>query len=201
MEKKKSVTTEKAVEKKKAVSKPAAKAETPVAKKATITPKAPKPAPASAEKAVSSAPAKVKTAAEKKDKKATVSNGSFYGTGKRKSAIARVWISKGTGLVNFNRKPGIDYIKSELLIAKVKAPLKKLGLESQYDCNIFTVGGGLVAQADASRLGVSRALLLVSADYRKPLKEEGFLTRDPRVKERKKYGKKRARKGFQFRKR
>jgi small subunit ribosomal protein S9 len=126
---------------------------------------------------------------------------SFYGTGKRKSAIAKVWIYKGTGKITINKQPAVDYVKSDLLVTQILRPLKQLSLESSYDCTITCLGGGIVGQVGACQLGIARALLLASSDNRKPLKVEGFLTRDPRVKERKKYGKKRARKGFQFRKR
>ncbi len=126
---------------------------------------------------------------------------SFYGTGKRKSAIAKVWIFKGKGMVYINDQPAAEYLGTEILSAQVTKPLKKLALEAQYDCKITCLGGGIVGQVGACQLGISRALLTVNPEYRKPLKEEGFLTRDPRVKERKKYGRKRARKGFQFRKR
>ncbi len=151
------------------------------------------------------AEAKVKVA-EKQPKTSAgsvskIPTASFYGTGKRKSAIAKVWIYKGTGKVTINKQPAIEYVKSDLLVSQILKPLKQLSLEGSYDCTITCLGGGLVGQVGACQLGISRALLCVSTEYRKPLKVEGFLTRDPRVKERKKYGRKRARKGYQFRKR
>lgn len=156
------------------------------------------------------AAAKVETKAVKKvEEKSTsksksvvkIPSESFYGTGKRKSAIAKVWIFKGKGNVTINAQTAAEYLGTEILAAQVTKPLRKLSLETQYDCRITCLGGGLVGQVGACQLGIARALLTVNPEYRKPLKEDGFLTRDPRVKERKKYGRKKARKGFQFRKR
>lgn len=126
---------------------------------------------------------------------------SFYGTGKRKSAIAKVWLFGGSGKYFINENPANVYLKQEVLAQLVIRPLKQLGLDNKYDVVISVLGGGLVGQADACQLGIARALLELNPEFRKPLKDAGFLTRDPRVKERKKYGRKKARKGFQFRKR
>lgn len=149
-------------------------------------------------------PEPVKTVVKETSEKKEVSKipkESFYGTGKRKSAIAKVWIFKGTGKVIINKMPSVEYVGSEVLASQILKPLRKLALEAQYDCRITCLGGGIVGQVGACQLGIARALLLVNSEFRKPLKEDGFLTRDARVKERKKYGRKRARKGFQFRKR
>ncbi|RAP39240.1 30S ribosomal protein S9 [Candidatus Marinamargulisbacteria bacterium SCGC AAA071-K20] len=126
---------------------------------------------------------------------------SYYGTGRRKNAIAKTWLFEGTGQVVINKKIASDYLKSSFLTNSLIKPLEKLKVSGKYDIFIRTLGGGLVGQAGACQLGVARALLQLNPSFRPALKEEGFLTRDPRVKERKKYGKKKARKGFQFRKR
>jgi len=124
-----------------------------------------------------------------------------YGTGRRKSAIAKVWLFKGTGEVQVNGMTAMGFFKHELLVQTAVKPLATLGLTDKYDLKMSTVGGGIVGQADACLLGVARALLQLNEAFKPALKENGFLTRDPRVKERKKYGRKRARKGYQFRKR
>ncbi len=130
-----------------------------------------------------------------------VPNGSAYGTGKRKTSIARVWVFPGNGSVEINGQSLAHYLPTDIEVKHVLKPLVKLGLDASFSVKITVLGGGLIGQAGAAQHGIARALLIVNPDYRKALKEEGFLTRDPRVKERKKYGKKRARKGFQFRKR
>jgi len=127
--------------------------------------------------------------------------GAAYGTGKRKTAIARVWLFPGSGQLQVNDVPADDYFSTPFQSKVAQSPFFVLNLDNRFDAIVFVTGGGLISQADAVRHGVSRALLLVSADYRAPLKSAGFLTRDSRIKERKKYGRKRARKGFQFRKR
>ena len=124
-----------------------------------------------------------------------------YGTGKRKSAIARVWLFEGNGTIVVNKQSVLEYLKSDILAAKVIEPLIHLGIEKKYNIKATVIGGGLVGQSDALRLGVARALLDLNSEFRVQLKPEGFLTRDPRVKERKKYGKRGARKGAQYRKR
>lgn len=126
---------------------------------------------------------------------------SFYGTGKRKNAIAKVWLFPGTGQIIVNKKSLEDNLKSETLTKIAKQSLSLLEINTKVDIIISTSGGGLVGQAYAIRHGISRALEKFNSEFRKDLKKAGFLTRDPRVKERKKYGRKKARKGFQYRKR
>lgn len=124
------------------------------------------------------------------------------GTGRRKSSIARVRLMTGTGRMTINRLTGGKYIQNnESLIQIIKAPLTFLNLEKQIDLIINITGGGRVGQANAIQLGIARALCNFNLDYRTPLKRKGFLTRDARVKERKKYGLKKARKAPQYSKR
>ncbi|MBF2026487.1 MAG: 30S ribosomal protein S9 [Oscillatoriales cyanobacterium C42_A2020_001] len=126
----------------------------------------------------------------------------YFGTGRRKSAIARVRLVPGNGQLIINGKPGDLYLQfNPDYLAIAKAPLETLGLENEYDVLVNASGGGLTGQADAVRLGVARALCQLDPDNRKPLKIEGYLTRDPRAKERKKYGLRKARKAPQFSKR
>lgn len=126
----------------------------------------------------------------------------YMGTGRRKSSVARVRLVPGSGQLIINGKPGDLYLQfnAEYLSA-AKAPLETLGLEGEYDILVNAHGGGLTGQADAVRLGVARALCQLDPDNRKPLKIEGYLTRDPRSKERKKYGLRKARKAPQYSKR
>jgi len=126
----------------------------------------------------------------------------FYGTGRRKSAIARVFLVKGTGKATVNGKALQEYLAgSELLTKQVLQPLEIIQASKKYDIKATATGGGVVGQAGALTLGVARALLEVDVANRPALKVEGLLTRDPREKERKKYGRKKARKRFQFSKR
>lgn len=126
----------------------------------------------------------------------------YWGTGRRKQAIARVRLVPGSGNVIINKRPGDNYFNySASCLALLRAPLETLGLEQEYDILARVHGGGIAGQADAVRLGVARALCELDPDNRQPLKIEGFLTRDPRSKERKKYGLKKARKAPQFSKR
>ncbi len=126
----------------------------------------------------------------------------YLGTGRRKSAVARVRLVPGNGQLIINGKPGDLYLQfNPDYLAVAKAPLETLGLENEYDVLVNAHGGGLTGQADAVRLGVARALCQLDPDNRKPLKIEGYLTRDPRAKERKKYGLRKARKAPQFSKR
>ncbi|XHX76016.1 MAG: 30S ribosomal protein S9 [Stenomitos frigidus ULC029] len=126
----------------------------------------------------------------------------YLGTGRRKTAVARVRLVPGTGQLTINGKPGDLYLQFNAdYLAATKAPLETLGLEGEYDILVNAHGGGLTGQADAVRLGVARALCQLDPDNRKPLKIEGYLTRDPRSKERKKYGLRKARKAPQFSKR
>ncbi|MEO0373599.1 MAG: 30S ribosomal protein S9 [Cyanobacteria bacterium P01_A01_bin.17] len=127
---------------------------------------------------------------------------SYAGTGRRKSSVVRVRLVPGSGQLTINRKAGDLYLQfNPTYLALVKAPLEALGLEGDYDIIANARGGGLTGQADAIRLGVARALCQLDPDNRKPLKLEGYLTRDPRAKERKKYGLRKARKAPQYSKR
>jgi small subunit ribosomal protein S9 len=126
----------------------------------------------------------------------------YWGTGRRKTAVARVRLVPGSGNVVINGKPGDLYLQfNPDHISGVKAPLETLGLENEYDVLVNTHGGGVTGQADAIKLGVARALCELAPENRKPLKTEGYLTRDPRAKERKKYGLRKARKAPQYSKR
>ncbi len=124
-----------------------------------------------------------------------------YGTGRRKSAIARVWIVPGEGNISINGRDFKQYLGRPVLEILVKSPLVHLALEGKYDVKALCKGGGITGQAGAIKLGISRALLEVDEGFRGSLRQGGFLTRDQRVKERKKYGRKKARRGFQFVKR
>jgi small subunit ribosomal protein S9 len=126
----------------------------------------------------------------------------YWGTGRRKTAIARVRLVPGDGQIVINGKPGDLHLQfNPSYLSTAKAPLEALGLEGEYNILVNVHGGGLTGQADAIRLGVARALCELDPDNRKPLKIEGYLTRDPRSKERKKYGLKKARKASQYSKR
>ena len=125
----------------------------------------------------------------------------YIGTGRRKSSVARVYITPGTGEYSVNGKTLDDYLPLETLRMVVRSPFEITETTGQFDVKINVYGGGYSGQAGAMRHGISRALLLASEDYRPKLKAVGFLTRDPRAKERKKYGLKAARKAPQFSKR
>ena len=125
----------------------------------------------------------------------------FYGTGRRKKSIARVYLVPGTGKVTINKKDMDEYFGLETLKLIVRQPLVLTETADKYDVLVNVRGGGFTGQAGAIRHGISRALLNVDADYRPALKKAGFLTRDPRMKERKKYGLKAARRAPQFSKR
>ncbi|GAK04764.1 SSU ribosomal protein S9p [Geomicrobium sp. JCM 19037] len=125
----------------------------------------------------------------------------YYGTGRRKNSTARVFVTPGSGKVMINKRDMDEYFNYETLKMVVRAPFVETGTEGQYDIKVNVHGGGYTGQAGAIQLGVSRALLDVDPEYRKVLKEKGFLTRDPRMKERKKYGLKSARRAPQFSKR
>lgn len=124
-----------------------------------------------------------------------------YGTGRRKSAIARVWVEPGEGSITVNGRDFAEYFCRPVLEILVKSPFAHLEIEGKYNVKAKVKGGGISGQAGAVRLGIARALLDVDETMRKDLRAGGFLTRDPRVKERKKYGRKKARRGFQFVKR
>ena len=133
---------------------------------------------------------------------ASETKSAYFGIGRRKTSVARVILVPGTGSMTVNHKPGEKYLQfNSQYINASKIPLTTLGLESMYDIYVNTHGGGLKGQADAVKLGVARALWYMSLENRASLKIEGFLTRDSRRKERKKYGLKKARKAPQFSKR
>jgi len=126
----------------------------------------------------------------------------YWGTGRRKTSVARVRLVPGNGTITINGRPGDNYLNyNPSYIAAVKAPLETLGLSSEYDILVNVHGGGLTGQSGAIKQGAARALCELSVDNRKPLKTEGHLSRDPRAKERRKYGLKKARKAPQFSKR
>lgn len=125
----------------------------------------------------------------------------FYGTGRRKSSVARVRVYQGTGKVTINDRPIDEYFGLETLKLIVRQPLVLTDTNEKFDVVCRVSGGGVTGQAGAIRHGISRALLEMNAEYRPALKAAGFLTRDPRMKERKKYGLKAARRAPQFSKR
>lgn len=122
-------------------------------------------------------------------------------TGRRKEAAATARFFPGSGKITVNKKPIKDYLKLERFVYEGRKPLDRVNALHKYDIHIVVRGGGLSGQAEAIRHAVAKGLAKINPDYRKPLKEAGFLTRDARVKERKKYGKKKARKAFQHSKR
>ena len=125
----------------------------------------------------------------------------YYGTGRRKTSVARVYLTPGTGKITINSRDIEDYFGLETLKTIARQPLVATDTLGKFDAQISVKGGGTTGQAGAIRHGISRALLQVDQDYRPILKKEGFLTRDPRMKERKKYGLKAARRAPQFSKR
>jgi small subunit ribosomal protein S9 len=130
---------------------------------------------------------------------ATVSR--YYATGKRKNSIARVWMMSGSGKVTINDKPMEQYFGRDVLKMIIRQPFEVTGTLDKFDVLVNVIGGGNSGQAGAIRHGISKALLAVDAESRVKLRKEGLLTRDPRSKERKKYGQKGARARFQFSKR
>ena len=125
----------------------------------------------------------------------------YYATGKRKTSVARVWILPGDGRILVNNTPVDEYFLRDTSLMIIKQPFDLTGTWGRFDVKATVKGGGLSGQAGALRHGISKALLDVDPGYRTTLKKAGLLTRDARVKERKKYGLKGARKGFQFSKR
>ena len=125
----------------------------------------------------------------------------YYGTGRRKTAVARVRLKEGEGQIVVNRQPLGEYFGRATLRMVIAQPLKLTGLEGKYDVMANVRGGGSTGQAEAIRHGISRALLVVDGGLRSTLRKAGLLTRDPRIKERKKYGQRGARARFQFSKR
>ena len=130
---------------------------------------------------------------------ATVSR--YYAPGKRKNSIARVWMMPGSGKVTINDKPMEQYFGRDVLKMIIRQPFEVTGTQDKFDVLVSVLGGGNSGQAGAIRHGISKALLAVDAESRGKLRKEGLLTRDPRAKERKKYGQKGARARFQFSKR
>ena len=125
----------------------------------------------------------------------------YYATGKRKCAVARTWIKPGKGEIIINKLPLEDYIKIETAKMELKQPFEFTNTLGEYDVHVTVKGGGISGQAGAIRHGITKALVEVNPDFRKVLKKAGFITRDPRLKERKKYGQRGARARFQFSKR
>lgn len=125
----------------------------------------------------------------------------FYGTGKRKESIAKVWLERGEGNMLVNNKKAREYFKRDSLEENVRQPFVVTNTLGTYDVHATVHGGGLAGQSGALRLGIAKALLQCDPNFRLPLKRAGFLTRDARVVERKKYGRPGARKRFQFSKR
>lgn len=121
--------------------------------------------------------------------------------GRRKTAVARIYVSAGSGKITVNQRELKEYFPSEILQIIVNQPLNTVNSLSAYDIKVNVAGGGLKGQAEAVRLAISRALCEVTEENRPSLKKEGFLTRDPRMVERKKYGRRKARRRFQFSKR
>ena len=121
--------------------------------------------------------------------------------GRRKAAIARVYVKEGKGLITINKRELTTYFPSGILQYIVKQPLNTVGVADKYDINVNLTGGGIKGQAEALRLAIARALVKINAEDKPALRAEGFMTRDPRVVERKKPGRPKARKRFQFSKR
>ena len=130
-----------------------------------------------------------------------MANARYYGTGRRKSSVARVYIFPGTGKITINKRDIDDYLGMETLKVIVRQPLEATGTTDKFDVLVNVKGGGFTGQAGAIRHGISRDLLEADSDDHPVLKSAGYLTRDPRMKERKKYGLKAARRAPQFSKR
>ena len=122
-------------------------------------------------------------------------------TGRRKTSVAKVWMMPGSGKIVINKRPIDDYFGLETLKAEVRRPLEKIDGLDKFDVIVSVKGGGFTGQAGAIRHGIARAILKIDGDFRPILKKEGYLTRDPRMKERKKYGLNKARRAPQFSKR
>jgi small subunit ribosomal protein S9 len=125
----------------------------------------------------------------------------YYATGKRKTSIARTWLKPGTGAIIVNNRPVEEYFPIETTRLELVQPLKLTNTIGAYDVTATVKGGGTIGQASAIRHGITRALISANPDFRAALKKAGFVKRDPRVKERKKYGQRSARARFQFSKR
>lgn len=131
----------------------------------------------------------------------TLASERYYGTGRRKSSVARVYLMPGSGKITINKKDMDDYFGLETLKIIVRQPLEATNMADKFDILVNVKGGGFTGQAGAIRHGIARALNRYDLDLRPTLKKAGFLTRDPRMKERKKYGLKKARRASQFSKR
>ena len=125
----------------------------------------------------------------------------YYATGKRKNSIARIWMMPGDGKITINERPADQYFGRDVLKMIIRQPFEVTGMAGKYDVLAVVEGGGTSGQAGAIRHGISKALLAVDTEAKGKLRKEGLLTRDPRSKERKKYGQKGARARFQFSKR
>ncbi len=125
----------------------------------------------------------------------------YYATGKRKTAIARTWLKPGNGQITINDRPVDEYFKVNSAKALITEPMVITNTLEAFDVKVRVVGGGISGQAGAIRHGITKALILADGDFRQPLKRVGFVRRDPRIKERKKYGQRGARARFQFSKR
>jgi small subunit ribosomal protein S9 len=125
----------------------------------------------------------------------------YYATGKRKTAIARTWLKPGSGQIMVNNRPVEEYFPTETMRAKLTEPFKITNTMDAFNVKINVKGGGISGQVGAVRHGITKALIFADPDLRTPLKKAGFVKRDPRVRERKKYGQKGARARFQFSKR
>lgn len=125
----------------------------------------------------------------------------YNALGRRKKSIARVYLSKGKGKVTINKRTDQEYLDTDVLRFKIQQPFIATDTTGEFDVTVHVSGGGITGQAEAIRLGIARALVQVNEEYKPKLRAEGFLTRDPRMVERKKFGQKKARKRFQFSKR
>lgn len=125
----------------------------------------------------------------------------YYATGHRKNATAKVWLTPGDGDITINKRPAGEYLGRKTLEMIIRQPMDVTETNGKFDVTAVTLGGGIAGQAGALRHGISKALIEADPELRTVLRRLGFLTRDPRVKERKKYGRKRARRAFQFSKR
>ena len=130
-----------------------------------------------------------------------VEKNAFYSTGRRKQAVARVWMMPGSGKILINRRDIDDYFGRATSKMILRQPLELTETINRYDIYVNVAGGGLSGQADAIQHGITRSLMKINASFRPALKKAGFVTRDPRIKERKKYGQRGARARFQFSKR
>ena len=125
----------------------------------------------------------------------------FYATGRRKTSVARVYLAPGSGKISVNNKNLLEYFRRDVLKMTIMQPLELLEAVSKFDIEAYCSGGGLSGQAGAMRLGMARALIEFDAELKSELRKHGFVTRDPRAVERKKYGRPKARKRFQYSKR